>query len=105
MDYQKQNIGKEKINIYFTLCKLVDGYTITQHIKITKIYWGLLKKLPNNCKFCFGVPNYDAKGHVRYFISRQHIIDRYGKYLNIEKIVENKFNTNSIIYIIEGTTK
>lgn len=65
----------------------------------------LLKKLPSNCKFCFGVPNYDSKGHVRYFISRQHIIDRYGKYLNIEKIIENKLNTNSIIYIIEGTTK
>jgi len=53
-------------------------YEVLEHIENDL---GLLELIPHGKKIVFGVPNYDAMGHVRYFEDIQDVKDRYGKHI------------------------
>ena len=66
----------------------------------------VIKRIPKGTKFYGSVPNFPAKGHVRYFINTDEVTDRYKKYFNnfsVEAYKKDKLNL--ILYIIEGIKK
>lgn len=43
---------------------------------------GLLRRIPNGAWGIFCVPNFESKGHFRYFEDQRDVVDRYGKYID-----------------------
>jgi len=63
----------------------------------------LLSNIPSGMIFIGSVPNFGDVAHLRTYTDKQkHIVDRFKKYLAVEKIL---FSEQLGIYVFRGTTK
>lgn len=62
----------------------------------------VIKSILPNIKCCFSVPNYNSKGHVRFFKNSKALNKRYSTVMKIDNIIEKKHGDNNIIFIILG---
>lgn len=63
---------------------------------------GLLNLLPEGSKVIFSVPNFDSFGHVRFFQTREQLIERFEGAINIENVIEVSISCVSKIFIVVG---
>lgn len=64
----------------------------------------ILRSLNKNNEILFSVPSYDAEGHVRHFLSKEHVEGRYGGVLDLKLINVKAFGTKKI-YLYHGVKK
>jgi 2-polyprenyl-3-methyl-5-hydroxy-6-metoxy-1,4-benzoquinol methylase len=92
----------ELINGYNNEDILITSFEFLEHVnKDLEVIQSLLP----NIKCCFSVPNYDCKGHVRFFKNSTQVKNRYQTVLDIDNIINKKHGENNIIFIIIGKTK
>lgn len=97
--YDKYIKNKKTENI------LITSFEFLEHIEKDI---DIISEMPKNVYFCFSVPNYDSKGHVRKFNNENEIRNRYSEYLDIYEIKKTFIETeygiknNSIIFIFWG---
>ena len=65
----------------------------------------IIKKMNKNTSILFSVPNYDSKGHVRYFKSFNLIKERYGDFLETTLVHHIKTDLQGIIFLCYGKRK
>jgi SAM-dependent methyltransferase len=54
----------------------------------------VIQKLPPNKLFIFSVPDFDDPGHVRWFNTIEHVVERYNPFLNnlqVNKITDRHY--------------
>ncbi|MCK4818128.1 methyltransferase domain-containing protein, partial [bacterium] len=63
----------------------------------------VLNKIRKNAHVIFSVPNYYSYSHMRWFDSKDEILERYGNIVDIESIFETNFRpTQNKIYLVKG---
>lgn len=65
----------------------------------------ILSRIKENSHILFSVPNFYSEGHVRWFNSKQDIIERYKKYIEFENIFTFSVGGNNKIFLIKGKVK
>jgi 2-polyprenyl-3-methyl-5-hydroxy-6-metoxy-1,4-benzoquinol methylase len=62
----------------------------------------VIKKIKSDSLVIFSLPNYDSKGHVRFFKNIDEIKNRFEPVLVIEKFLEIPLKTNTKIFLIKS---
>jgi 2-polyprenyl-3-methyl-5-hydroxy-6-metoxy-1,4-benzoquinol methylase len=63
----------------------------------------LLSKIKTDSNVFISVPNYPSESHVRWLLSENEIIERYGKLLDIRKVVQAEISaTGNVIFLIHA---
>lgn len=65
----------------------------------------LFQLIPVGNRFIASVPDFDSMSHVRFFKSKEQIIERYSLYLDIEEIIEYKHKNGRTIFIVYSKVK
>ncbi len=63
---------------------------------------GILSSIPHGKYIIASVPNFDSFGHVRFFIEKNKVIDRYEKFFENINILSISFGKNNKIWIFHG---
>ena len=62
----------------------------------------ILSRIRENSNILFSVPNFNSEGHVRWFNSKQEIIERYKEYIDFEDILSFSVGAINKIFLIKG---
>jgi len=65
----------------------------------------ILSRIKENSNVLFSVPNFYSDGHVRWFNSKEEIVERYEKYVVIEDVFSFSTGGNNKIFLIKGKSK
>ncbi|MFE8696014.1 class I SAM-dependent methyltransferase [Cytobacillus sp. FJAT-53684] len=65
----------------------------------------VLEKIRSGATIFFSVPNFNSESHVRWFTSEEDIKNRYGNYVQIDKIYPFRIGRENKIYLCHGTKK
>lgn len=90
---------------YINLSYIDTFYTSFEFLEHISFDLEILKKIKHGNHILFSVPNYDSKGHVRYFRSFSKIEERYSEILELSLIHEISTNSNNKIYLCHGIRK
>lgn len=91
-----------KFNIDLTNTLFV-SYEFLEHIKDDLL---ILSRLPTGSILLFSVPSYDARGHVRYFHSKEEVYQRYSPLFNISEVTVAFVTPKKLeVYICLGTRR
>ena len=83
-DLTKYDIINDLTQLNYNLKEtLFVSYEFLEHIHDDLL---ILSRLPQNAPISFSVPSYDALGHVRHFLSKEEVYQRYSSLLNISEI-------------------
>lgn len=65
----------------------------------------ILKRIRNGSNILFSVPSFYSDGHVRWFDSKQEIINRYKEHIDIQDIFDFSIEGMNKIFLIYGKVK
>ena len=113
IDFSKVAIKKAKeINVQQqSLFKIADIYTYKPKKDATVICLETLEHLEYDikvienlpkCNFIFSVPNFMCESHQRCFVTQNQIIDRYGKYIEIESMAKIPVSKKNSVWLIKS---
>jgi 2-polyprenyl-3-methyl-5-hydroxy-6-metoxy-1,4-benzoquinol methylase len=111
----KQSISRNKSNPnikfktqnlnYINLSGIDTFYTSFEFLEHISFDLEILEKIKKENHILFSVPNYDSKGHVRWFKSFLEIKKRYSEILELSLIHEISISSNNKIYLCHGIRK
>ena len=82
-------------------CKFYTSFEFLEHISFDL---ELIESLNTGDSIVFSVPNHDAAGHVRFFLSENDIELRYGDLLNLSHLHTVTYGSNKI-FLYHGERK
>ncbi|GAE03157.1 hypothetical protein CBO05C_2847 [Clostridium botulinum B str. Osaka05] len=65
----------------------------------------ILSRARTNSNILFSVPNFYSDGHVRWFNSKEEVIERYKKYIDFQDIFTFSVGGDNKIFLIKGKVK
>ena len=88
-------------------CRPHDGTTVTCLEVLEHIYEdvALLKRLPQSTYVVASVPNFQTKGHVRWFKDEDQVRQRYEAVLDIDTIITEKGAGSNRLFIFRGVRR
>lgn len=75
--------NKEFLKNYVQSDTIFTAFEFLEHVSFDR---ELIENIPQNEEFIFSLPSFDDPGHVRHFLTREAIIERYQDLLDIKKI-------------------
>lgn len=81
----------------------VDAYIILEVLEHIEKDLDLLNKIPKKSEVVFSVPSFDSFGHVRFFLDKNSVLERYKSIGIIRYFKEIEIESASKIYLTELT--
>lgn len=112
IEIAKNRVSNTNFNFYIENLVTIDNYN--KYIKDDTIYTSfeflehinddlkVLNNIPKNSDIIFSVPNFDTRGHVRFFKNSEEVINRYSKLINILDVQQLNIMGNKVIYLCTG---
>ena len=90
---------KENLNLQNGSNIIYTAFEFFEHISFDL---DIIGNLNPGDEILFSVPNYDSKGHVRFFDSFEAITERYGSILDVELVHELNTSKTNTIFLCRG---
>lgn len=82
-----------------------DAYVVLEVLEHVVNDIELLEKIPKHVKIIMSVPNFDALGHVRFFLTGDDVYERYSGSIKFEHLTIIKIKKSSNLYLVNGVRR